>query len=88
MDDKSTFDYLGVQLDEYVKTLPIPVKVLRMEDRFGIVKARLRGAEYSTVRRNYFLCSHKKIRKIILLQAEVVTFLDSHIECQGLNFCL
>ncbi|KAJ6636201.1 Polypeptide N-acetylgalactosaminyltransferase 5, partial [Pseudolycoriella hygida] len=44
VDDKSTFDYLGNQLDEYVKTLPVPVKVLRMDERFGIVKARLLGA--------------------------------------------
>ncbi|KAG4069665.1 hypothetical protein HA402_014688 [Bradysia odoriphaga] len=57
VDDKSTLDHLGDQLDEYVKTLPVPVKVVRMEDRFGIVKARLRGAEVATVRLNIIFLS-------------------------------
>ena len=50
VDDKSTFEYLGKQLDEYVNTLPIIVKVVRMEERFGIVKARLLGASHAQVR--------------------------------------
>lgn len=49
VDDKSTLEFLGDQLEEYVKTLPIPVRLIRMEERFGIVKARLRGAEVSKV---------------------------------------
>lgn len=58
VDDKSTFDYLGDQLEEYVKALPIPVKVVRMEDRYGIVKARLRGAELATGEVITFFDSH------------------------------
>lgn len=49
VDDKSTLDFLGEQLDEYVRTLPLPVKLLRMEDRVGLIKARLRGAEVAQV---------------------------------------
>lgn len=49
MDDKSEFVFLGDQLDEYVKTLPIDVQVIRMKERNGIVMARLRGAEYAQV---------------------------------------
>lgn len=52
VDDKSTLDYLGDQLDEYVKTLPMSIKLVRMDERFGIVKARLTGAEHATVRQN------------------------------------
>lgn len=67
MDDKSTLDFLGEQLDEYVKTLPIDVQVLRMKERSGIVAARLRGAEYAKVTQlihilcefNLFCCREK-----------------------------
>lgn len=60
VDDKSTLDFLGDQLDEYVKTLPVSVKVVRMEERFGIVRARLRGADYATVRQHKFTFSYTK----------------------------
>lgn len=49
VDDKSTHDYLGDQLDKYVKTLPIHTEVLRMKERLGIVTARLHGAKSAQV---------------------------------------
>lgn len=49
VDDQSTLDYLGEQLDEYVQKLPIHTKVLRMEERLGLIRARLRGADAAQV---------------------------------------
>lgn len=49
VDDQSTLDFLGEQLDEYVLKLPIHTKVIRMEERLGLIKARLRGAEAAQV---------------------------------------
>lgn len=54
VDDKSSFDYLGKDLEEYVKTLPVTVKILRMDARHGIVKSRMHGADHSTVRKRTF----------------------------------
>jgi len=36
-------DFLGKKLDDYVATLPIPVYVIRMGQRSGLIRARLRG---------------------------------------------
>ncbi|KAG4069982.1 hypothetical protein HA402_013642 [Bradysia odoriphaga] len=58
VDDKSTFDFLGEQLDEYVKTLPIEVKIVRMEERLGLIKARLSGAEIARGEVITFLDAH------------------------------
>ena len=37
-------DYLGAELEKYVETLPVPVKVLRTGSRSGLIRARLIGA--------------------------------------------
>jgi len=46
VDDASDRDYLGKKLDDAMANLPLGVKgkVLRMETRSGLIKARLRGA--------------------------------------------
>ncbi|KAF7256517.1 hypothetical protein EG68_06413 [Paragonimus skrjabini miyazakii] len=60
VDDYSTYDYLKLPLDQYVKQLT-KVKVIHTEKREGLIRARLIGMNATT--------------------AEVLTFLDSHIEC-------
>ncbi|XP_018908261.2 polypeptide N-acetylgalactosaminyltransferase 5 isoform X2 [Bemisia tabaci] len=46
VDDASERDHLGKELDDYVATLPVPVKVLRTPKRSGLIRARLLGAKH------------------------------------------
>lgn len=45
VDDASEREYLGKQLEDYVATLPVSVKVLRTVKRSGLIRARLLGAK-------------------------------------------
>uniref|UniRef100_A0A3Q3QZU4 Polypeptide N-acetylgalactosaminyltransferase n=1 Tax=Monopterus albus TaxID=43700 RepID=A0A3Q3QZU4_MONAL len=60
VDDFSTKEYLKEPLDEYMSQFP-KVRIVRMKERQGLIRARLAGAA--------------------IAQGEVLTFLDSHIEC-------
>ncbi|MBN3306233.1 GALT5 acetylgalactosaminyltransferase, partial [Amia calva] len=60
VDDFSTKDYLKEKLDEYMSQFP-KVRIVRLKERQGLIRARLAGAAVAT--------------------GEVLTFLDSHIEC-------
>ncbi|XP_072300465.1 polypeptide N-acetylgalactosaminyltransferase 5 [Eucyclogobius newberryi] len=60
VDDCSTRDYLNEQLDDYMAQIP-KVKIVRLKERQGLIRARMAGAAVAT--------------------GEVLTFLDSHIEC-------
>ena len=50
--------HLGPPLDEYVATLPTPVKVIRLKERSGLIRARLEGAKASGGRVLTFLDAH------------------------------
>lgn len=59
VDDKSEDrPYLHDPLDEYVKTLPVKVVILRNEERMGLMKSRLRGAEVAQGDTMTFLDAH------------------------------
>ncbi|XP_063904455.1 polypeptide N-acetylgalactosaminyltransferase 5 isoform X3 [Zophobas morio] len=58
VDDASEREHLGEKLEEYVKTLPVPVIVLRTEKRSGLIRARLLGAKHVKGQVITFLDAH------------------------------
>lgn len=50
VDDFSTMEHLGKKLSNYVKQLPVPVKLAATLTRVGLIQARLLGASKATVR--------------------------------------
>lgn len=54
----SISEHLGVELERYVATLPVSVKVLRTGTRSGLIRARLVGAEQVTGQVITFLDAH------------------------------
>ena len=51
-------EYLHGPLDEFVKTLPVRVKIIRNEKRLGLMRSRLRGADVATADTMTFLDAH------------------------------
>uniref|UniRef100_A0A8C8VDV5 Polypeptide N-acetylgalactosaminyltransferase n=1 Tax=Pelusios castaneus TaxID=367368 RepID=A0A8C8VDV5_9SAUR len=58
VDDASERDFLKASLENYVKNLEVPVKIIRMEQRSGLIRARLRGAAASKGQVITFLDAH------------------------------
>uniref|UniRef100_A0A8C7HRI2 Polypeptide N-acetylgalactosaminyltransferase n=1 Tax=Oncorhynchus kisutch TaxID=8019 RepID=A0A8C7HRI2_ONCKI len=58
VDDASERDFLGKKLENYARTLEVPVRVLRMEQRTGLIRARLRGAAATRGQVITFLDAH------------------------------
>lgn len=51
-------DFLKKKLDDYVRNLEVPVRILRMEQRSGLIRARLRGAAATKGQVITFLDAH------------------------------
>ncbi|NWR35926.1 GLT13 acetylgalactosaminyltransferase, partial [Tachuris rubrigastra] len=58
VDDASEREFLKASLENYVKNLEVPVKIIRMEQRSGLIRARLRGAAASKGQVITFLDAH------------------------------
>ncbi|CAM9326772.1 polypeptide N-acetylgalactosaminyltransferase 13 [Lethenteron reissneri] len=58
VDDASERDFLKSRLEEHVRALEKPVRVLRMERRSGLIRARLRGAAVARGQVITFLDAH------------------------------
>ncbi|ESO82204.1 hypothetical protein LOTGIDRAFT_207460 [Lottia gigantea] len=51
-------DHLGRKLENYVKKLPVPIHILRSNERTGLIRARLKGAAASKGKVLTFLDAH------------------------------
>ncbi|KAF2978591.1 hypothetical protein EK904_006824 [Melospiza melodia maxima] len=51
-------EFLKASLENYVKKLEVPVRILRMEQRSGLIRARLRGAAAAKGQVITFLDAH------------------------------
>ncbi|NXV47893.1 GLT13 acetylgalactosaminyltransferase, partial [Uria aalge] len=58
VDDASEREFLKASLENYVKNLEVPIKIIRMEQRSGLIRARLRGAAASKGQVITFLDAH------------------------------
>lgn len=54
----SPSDFLKTPLENYARHLEVPVKILRMEQRSGLIRARLRGANVARGQVITFLDAH------------------------------
>ncbi|XP_070580716.1 polypeptide N-acetylgalactosaminyltransferase 13-like [Ptychodera flava] len=63
IDDASTKEYLGRPLEDYISTLPVPVRVHHAKERRGLIGARLKGAELAKAPVLTFLDSHCECSK-------------------------
>lgn len=51
-------DFLKKKLENYARILEVPMKILRMEQRSGLIRARLRGAAATKGQVITFLDAH------------------------------
>lgn len=61
VDDKSDRDYLVKPLDAYIKKFPVPVHLVHLEDRSGLIRARLTGSGMAKGKILLFLDAHVEV---------------------------
>uniref|UniRef100_A0A7E4V1U7 Polypeptide N-acetylgalactosaminyltransferase n=1 Tax=Panagrellus redivivus TaxID=6233 RepID=A0A7E4V1U7_PANRE len=61
IDDCSDRDYLKKPLNEYVKRLPIPVHIVHLSERSGLIRARLTGSNMAKGKVLLFLDAHVEV---------------------------
>lgn len=54
-------DYLHGSLDQFIKTLPVSIQIFRNEERMGLMRSRMRGANAATGDTMTFLDAHIEV---------------------------
>uniref|UniRef100_A0A1I7XB06 Glyco_trans_2-like domain-containing protein n=1 Tax=Heterorhabditis bacteriophora TaxID=37862 RepID=A0A1I7XB06_HETBA len=86
VDDFSTRTFLKYpNLDESLKHLPVTVKIIRANERVGLIRARMMGAQQASKELLILSISITYCLKSMIngdeATGDVLTFLDSHCEC-------
>jgi len=61
VDDFSSLDILGLQLEQKIKPLKVPIHIARLKERNGLIKARLSGARKATGTVLVFFDAHVEV---------------------------
>ncbi|KAK6024854.1 glycosyltransferase, group 2 family protein, partial [Ostertagia ostertagi] len=61
IDDLSDRDYLKAPLDEYIKRFPVPMRIVHLKRRSGLIRARLTGSGMAKGRVLLFLDAHVEV---------------------------
>uniref|UniRef100_A0A1I7Y0K0 Polypeptide N-acetylgalactosaminyltransferase n=1 Tax=Steinernema glaseri TaxID=37863 RepID=A0A1I7Y0K0_9BILA len=61
IDDLSDRDYLKKPLELYIRRFPIPVHLVHLEERSGLIRARLRGSDMAKGKVLLFLDAHVEV---------------------------
>ena len=61
VDDSSDHIELGTKLDRHLSSLPVSARVIRLEERSGLIRARLAGAEQAEGSVMIFLDAHTEV---------------------------
>ncbi|RCN33314.1 hypothetical protein ANCCAN_20865, partial [Ancylostoma caninum] len=62
IDDLSSRDYLKEPLDAYIKRFPVPIHIVHLKDRSGLIRARLTGSAMAKGQILLFLDAHVEVK--------------------------
>ncbi|CAJ0942011.1 unnamed protein product, partial [Mesorhabditis belari] len=61
VDDMSDRDYLKGPLDAYIRRFNVPIRIIHLEKRSGLIRARLTGSEAASAKVLLFLDAHVEV---------------------------
>ena len=87
VDDASDHLELGSKLDQYLLNLPVNCRVVRLEERNGLIRARLAGADQASGSVLVFLDAHIEVSPGKLKKFELVQNDFKNVQNDFSYFC-